>query len=73
MKAIQVRYMSATNTKPSRVKAMAEGVPSITLPFSYDESPYALAAQTLADKYNWGKVKHAGTIPNGDEIFSLGP
>ena len=72
MKAIQVKYIPATNTKGSRWKAMAEGVKPVTVPFSYtdrDGGAYH-AAWCLCEKYGWNGIElRSGSLPNGDWAF----
>lgn len=71
MKAIQVKYLSATNTKGSRLKAMAEGVPSIIRGFDYkyNDGGKLQIAQELCIKYGWPTNLVSGQLPNGDEVF----
>jgi len=71
MKAIQVKYLAATNRKGSRLKAKAEGVPAITKGFNYSfNNGGALElAQELCVKYKWSTNLVGGTIPNGDSVF----
>lgn len=38
MKAIQIKYLAPTNTKGSRIKAMASGVKPITVSFNYSKN-----------------------------------
>jgi hypothetical protein len=72
MKAIQVKYIPATNTKGSRWKAIAEGVKPVTVPLQYgdrDAGAYH-AAWCLCEKYGWrGDTLTVGTLPNGDWVF----
>ena len=75
MKAIQVKYLAPTNTKPSRWKAFAEGGASVTLSLDYelDAGPDARrVAQALVDKMQWAPITGAGCLPNGDYVFTLG-
>lgn len=66
MKAIITKYFGPTNSKGSRIKAMAEGVPAIYMPYDYSLSGEVLhraAAEILANKYGWlhdGKVELIG-------------
>jgi len=75
-KAIQVRYLGCTNHKPSRWKAFAEGGLQTTFP--YDHSLQSgenarCAALKLIDKMNWNvKITGAGSLPNGDYVFTIG-
>ena len=72
MKAIQVKYMPATNTKPSRWKAMAEGVSSVYVAYNYSDRDGGAyhAAWLLCEKYGWqGDTMVSGGLPNGDWVF----
>lgn len=71
MKAIVVKYIGATNTRPSRLKATAEGVPSITRGYDYasDDHGKRRIAQDLCDKYKWKGELIEGGLPNGDTVF----
>ena len=75
MKAIQVKYLSATNHKPSRWKAFAEGGASVTLSYDYalnaDENARR-AAIALTTKMVWPRPVGSGVLPNGDYVFTMG-
>ena len=65
--AIFVKYIPATNTKPSRLKATANGN-SITIPYSYDKSGcdlFATAAEALCKKMDWPGNLIGGELDNG--------
>lgn len=76
MKAIQIRYLAATNTKPTRLKAFTDAG-AIT-----ECRDYALnaddQARRLADKYNrdvfWStsELSGFGELPNGDYVATIG-
>ena len=80
MKAIQVRYLPATDRKPSRLKASAHGVKSVTVSKdgwrSHDNrSAEDVAVQALLDqnpqwKWTLADLAH-GTLPNGDLAYVL--
>ena len=53
MKAIKTTYLGATNTKPSRIKASAEGVTS-KIYQAYDFS-HETAALAFCEFHGWGK------------------
>ena len=76
MKAIQVKYLSATNHKPSRWKAFAEGGHSITKSYSYDatdEGNARAVAEALIAKAGWDcRITGCGTLPNQDYVFTIG-
>ena len=84
MKAIQVKFLSCTNTLPSRLKVSAHGVKSIVLNInSIDtnnskKSVEQTAAEILCNKYNWLAYDNwqeceiglvGGRLPNGDCVF----
>lgn len=70
MKAIVTKYIPATNTKPSRVKAKAEGVPAITISHGSYGNPHREAALTLCRKYGWGEDIIGGGMPGQTgEVF----
>lgn len=66
MIAIMTKYIGATNTKPSRIKAYTSNKgQSITMPFEYDVDGmelYKRAAIALRDKMGWkGELIGGGT------------
>ena len=73
MQAIEVKYLPATNTKPSRYKATAEAG-SITVPYDYDVCDWSNqenAARALLNKLGWDNDIAGGVIPNGNAVFVL--
>lgn len=73
MKAIQIKILPATNTKPTRLKAFTEAG-SIIEPFDYEDVNKQTAA--LAKRYCeqfWPGASLSGPncLPNGDWIFTL--
>lgn len=78
MKAILTKYLGPTNSRGSRIKASAEGVPSITVSFDYAERDGGryLAACQLANKYGWLRDDYQlveGGLPNGESVFVMVP
>ncbi|MCF6216821.1 MAG: hypothetical protein L3J58_11710 [Emcibacter sp.] len=76
MKAIQVRYLGATNSRGGRLKAFSDAG-SLTEPRDYevniDEQSKRLVLRYLIEK-TWGGnciISGQGTLPNGDEVFTL--
>ena len=74
MKAIQIKYLSATDTKGSRLKAWTDAG-SITEPLDYALNLDAHALQ-LAERYikeqDWGvDVTGFGSLPNGDYVATI--
>lgn len=68
MQAITTKYIRATNTRGSRIKATCDAG-SVTIPYSYDGSTsdaHRLAAQTLVDKLGWNEYGNliGGGLPN---------
>jgi hypothetical protein len=69
MKAIQTRYLGATNYRGSRIKASAEGVPAVTIPYPHEldtERAHRSAAAALAARHDWTQKIHGGALPSGD-------
>ena len=84
MKAIQIKYLPCTNTKPSRLKAWASPDVQLivsrnsSLDISVEDESFALA-QALIDKMvaseYWTKqtiITGFGCLPNGDYVATLG-
>lgn len=74
MKAIQVKYLPATNTKPTRLKAWAEGGNSAVVSKSYELDEvdnYKVAAKALMDKLGWHHQIVGGGLPNGNYCFVM--
>lgn len=80
MKAIQIKYLSATSTKPARLKVWAESVkPCVYGVNSFDtnsvKSVELQAALKFADSLNWlqnGKFDLViGQLPNLDHCAVL--
>ena len=66
MQAITTKFIPATNTRGSRIKATA-AAGSITLHRDFSlsiEDNHAKAAKTLAWKMNWKGDWHMGGLPN---------
>lgn len=84
MKAIQVKYLSMTETKPARLKAFIKGFSATVLFHSCDDEghsdnePYDRAVQALVYKIGWTKermdreiVFQVGTLPNEDRVYLI--
>jgi len=74
MKAIQIKYLGATDTKGARLKAWTDAG-TLTVPRDYglnsDEQALKLAEQYIK-KQDWGSsVGGFGTLPNGDYVVTL--
>lgn len=76
MKAIITKYLPFTNTKPSRIVAKAEGVPSVTTTCGSLEiiaaergwthlTDHQAAARLLAEKQGWSTTLVSGGLPDG--------
>ena len=77
MKAITTKYLGATNTKPSRIKASAEGVPAhvwtidslqdLRLGSGADiRNLHAVAAAKFAEERGWNPTLASGGTANPD-------
>ncbi len=74
MKAIITKYLPFTNTKPSRIKASAEGVKSITWTCNFlqgvaeckTSGEHKLAAHLFAASNQWPTNLASGGLPNGE-------
>lgn len=75
MKAIQIKYLAATNTLGVRLKATTDAGSII------EGRDYALTAEqqafTLAERYikekGWNNITAGfGTLPNGDYVYTMG-
>jgi len=70
MKAIQTKYLPCTNSRGSRIKAIAEGGDkphTITIPYPHELSGmdcHAAAAVALCQKMNWGGTLIGGGLPD---------
>jgi hypothetical protein len=68
MKAIETRYISATNYRGARIKATAEGGLYVTIPYpqEYDtEAAHRIGAYELIAKMGWGKQSWFNGIVGG--------
>lgn len=78
MKAITTKYLGATNTKPSRIKASAEGVSARTWTVDFLEEElitacqpsgqqaiHELAARKFAAGLDWSTDLVSGGLPDG--------
>ena len=68
MKAIETKYIPATNYKDNRIKAYTEGGNSITIPYpgEYDtEKAHEVAALRLVSKMGWDKQSWYNGIIGG--------
>ena len=73
MKAIQIKYLSATNTKGTRLKAFTDaGTMTVGYDYSLDHQNNALAlARDYCKKYEWSEPVGIGMLPNGDYVATL--
>jgi hypothetical protein len=68
MKAIVTKFLPCTDTKGSRIKASAEGVKSVTIPYPHElsgEACHEAAALALCEKYGWNFPLVGGGLPDG--------
>lgn len=75
MQAIQTKYLGATNTRGSRIKATA-AAGSVTINYPHELSGQAChrkAAEALVKKMGWDDPYYGGLLggqlPNGDYAF----
>ena len=77
MKAIQIKYLPATNHNGARMKAWTEGGNNVVVPFQYeitsDEARAQDVAQELIGRLGWDHVEIVGfgSLPNGDWVATL--
>ncbi len=77
MKAIQIRFIAATNTMGTRLKVWAEGNKALVVGRLY-ELEVAEQARLLAERYveetfsGNCRVYGFGCLPNGDYVATLG-
>ena len=74
MKAIQIKYLSCTDTLPARLKVWAEGQDGEIATYSHAGGVEAQAREMAAAyiaKRNWGYIKGFGCLPNGDYVATL--
>jgi hypothetical protein len=71
MKAITVKHLPPTDTKPRRLKVRAEGVPHLV--FDANSTTPRRAAERLCVKFGWGTDLIEGTLPSGDLVFVFNP
>ena len=68
MKAIETKYIPASNVKGSRIKAYAEGVKPLTIGYPHEaRNPHAVAAVALAKRMGW-----TGTLVSGGKADQKG-
>lgn len=74
MKAIQVKYIGCTNTKPARLKVWAEGQKPVIESYNHAGGCEAQAKE-MCERFvierNWGVIVGFGTLPNGDWVAVL--
>lgn len=75
MQAIITKYLSATNTRSSRIKATCQAG-SVTISYPHDLTGmycHAAAAKALVEKLGWGHANYGdlmgGGLPSGDYVF----
>ena len=65
MKAILTKYLPATDRRPSRIKAYAEGVKPLVVPYDHGaKDPHAGAAVALCVRMGWPSVLVSGGLPD---------
>lgn len=75
MQAILTKYLSATNSRGSRIKATC-AAGSVTIDYPHELSGmacHAAAAKALVEKMGWGFSHYGdllgGQLPSGDYVF----
>lgn len=75
MKAIQVKYIGATDTKPSRLKAIVEGGHAYCDALDSGceiEAQAEQMARLLIANLHWNvEITGSGVLPNGDYVFTI--
>jgi len=76
MVAIQTKYLSATNTRGSRIKAWTTNGQSITISYDYaldGMEVFKKAALALCEKMDWSKNIDGGSTEDGYTFIFLRP
>ncbi len=76
MQAIVTKYLGATNTKPSRIKATSASGLSLTISYPHEltsDNAHQLAARKLCDKYGWPNELLGGGLSNSEEVWVMIP
>lgn len=77
MQAITTKYLGATDTRGSRIKATSESGESITIPYPYDAKQgveaHSLAAIALCRKLGWRGELIGGAIKDAYVFVFAGP
>lgn len=75
MQAIITKYLPATNSRGSRIKATCQAG-SVTISYPYDLTGmccHAAAAKALVEKLGWGHAHYGdlmgGGLPSGNYVF----
>lgn len=75
MQAIETKYLSATNSRGSRIKASC-AAGSVTIPYPHElsgQAVYRLAAETLVKKLGWNHPNYGkligGCLQNNNYVF----
>jgi len=75
MKAIQIKYLPATNTLGARLKAFTEAgaiTESVNYSANLNNQAFALAERYVEAK-GWNVISAGfGQLPNGDYVYTLG-
>lgn len=67
MKSIVTKYLPCTSTRGSRIKASAEGVKSLTIPYPHElsgEEVHRAAAIELSRRNGWSSDLVGGCLPD---------
>ena len=76
MKALQIKYLSPTNHRPSRLKLIAGSglkpvIESLDYSMNIEQQAEKMAGDYAASRWNC-KLTGFGTLPNGDYAATIG-
>jgi hypothetical protein len=75
MKAISTKYLGPTDTKGSRIRAFANDVRGVTVPWNYElenEENHRAAAEALLAKMDWSGNLAGGWVKDGMVFVFVG-
>lgn len=75
MRAIVTKYFGPGNSRGSRIKAEADGVKAIVVPYDHALDAlenHVVAATKLARQNGWKGTLHAGFLPGSGYAFVFG-
>ncbi len=72
MQSITTKYLGATNSRGSRIKATSASGQSVTVPYDHGldtNEMHHKAAKALAKKLGWDKPMIAGSLGNSGNVY----